>query len=61
MDLKIKYNADGTIKQCKARPIVLGIHQVKGADYNETFARVARMVIVRCILTLSIAKGWGLH
>ena len=34
---------------------------MKGEDYNETFAPVARMVTVRCILTMAVSKGWTLH
>ena len=41
--------------------MVLGNHQVEGIDYTETFAPVARMVTVHCILTIAIFKGWSLH
>ena len=58
---KIKYNIDGTTERYKARLVVLGNNQVEGVDYTETFAPVARMVTVRCILTLAMSKGWSLH
>ena len=36
-------------------------HQVDDFDYNETFAPVAKMTSVRCVLSIVIAKGWELH
>ena len=58
---KIKYNADGSIEWFKAHLVTLGNHQVERDDYHETFAPVAKMVIVRTLLTLAAAKGWRLH
>jgi len=58
---KIKYHADGTVEQYKARLVILGNNQVEGKDYNETFAPVARMVTVHYILTITVSKRWGLH
>lgn len=58
---KTKYNADGSVEHFKARLVTLGNHQVKGEDYHETFAPVAKMVTVRTSLTLAAAKGWHLH
>ena len=58
---RVKYNFDGTIQRYKARLVIRGDHQVKGFDYNETFAQVAKMTSVRCFLTVVVAKGWELH
>jgi len=58
---KIKYHSDGTIEQFKARPVILGNHQVEGIDYIETFAPVAKLVIVQIVLAVVAAKGWDLH
>jgi len=41
--------------------VILGNHQVKGEDYHETFSPVAKMVTVRTLLSLAVAKGWSLH
>jgi len=58
---KIKYYADGRIEHYKARLVVLGNTQVEGEDFHETFAPVAKMTTVRCLLRAVVAKGWELH
>ena len=54
---QIKYNADGTIECYKARVVIIGNRQVEGIDYNETFAPVAKMVIVCIFLAIVVAKN----
>ena len=58
---KIKYHADGPLSWYKARLVMLGNTQVEGEDFHETFALVAKMTTVRCLLSLAISKGWELH
>ncbi|WVY98728.1 hypothetical protein V8G54_030879 [Vigna mungo] len=58
---KIKYHSDGTVERFKARLVILGNYQVEGIDYTETFAPVAKMVIVRTMLAIAAAKAWELH
>ena len=58
---KIKYHADGTIGRYKTRLVVLGNIQVEGEDFTETFAPVAKMVTVRCLLTVAVSQGWEFH
>ena len=41
--------------------MILGNKQVKGIDYNETFAPTAKMVTVRMFLAVVATKGWELH
>ncbi|RDY06758.1 hypothetical protein CR513_09204, partial [Mucuna pruriens] len=58
---KIKYKATGEIEKYKAQLVAKGYTQIEGEDYIETFALVAKMTIVQCLLTVAMAKGWELH
>lgn len=55
----IKYRSDGTLECHKARLVVLGNKQIKGEDYDETFASVAKMTTVRMVLEISAARELG--
>jgi len=58
---KVKYKSDESIKRYKAHLVIWGDKQVEGFNYNETFARVATMISVRCFLLVEAARGWELH
>lgn len=58
---KIKYKSDGMVERYKARLVARGFSQIEGIDYNETFAPVAKLVIVKALIAIASTKRWQLH
>ncbi|XP_074271111.1 uncharacterized protein LOC141595037 [Silene latifolia] len=58
---KIKYKADGTVERYKARLVAQGFTQVEGVYFHETYAPVAKMTSVRCMLAVAVSKGWNIE
>eukprot|EP00253_Pinus_taeda_P029488 PITA_29488 len=58
---KVKQAADGSVEKHKARFVSRGFSQVKGINYDEVFAPVARYSSIRLILALSDQMGWKIH
>ena len=58
---KTKYVADGNIEKQKARSVARGFSQIEGADYDETFALVARYTYIQRIIDIAIEMGWRIH
>lgn len=57
----IKLRSDGSLDRYKARLVALGNKQEYGVDYEETFAPVAKMTMVRTILAIAASQSWQLH
>jgi hypothetical protein len=58
---KIKCNVDGTVERFKAWLVIKGFTQVEGIVYTYTFALIAKITSVRCLLAVATIKGWKLH
>lgn len=50
---KVKKDPDGNIVKHKARLVAKGYAQVQGVDFDEVFAPVARIEMVRVLLALA--------
>ncbi|KAI5347152.1 hypothetical protein L3X38_015031 [Prunus dulcis] len=57
----IKYNSDGTVDRFKARLVAKGFNQREGIDFTDTFAPVAKLINVLCLLSIAAAHHWPLH
>jgi hypothetical protein len=49
------------VSKHKARLVVKGYAQRHGIDYDEVFALVARLDLVRLIIALAAHEGWEVH
>jgi hypothetical protein len=54
---KIKRGVHHNIECFKARWVVRGFEQVRGQDYNQTFASTVRMTVVRWLLAYCCMNG----
>ncbi|WVZ52011.1 hypothetical protein U9M48_003107 [Paspalum notatum var. saurae] len=57
---KVKTRSDGSLERYKARLFARGFQQEHGRDYDETFAPVAHMTIVRALLAVASVREWSI-
>ena len=57
----MKLYPDGTIDKFRARLVAKGYHQIEGIGYNDRFSAVSKLVTVRLLLTIAIARAWPIH
>ena len=57
----MKYKSDGSIERYKVRLVAKGYTQTYGIYYLETFALLAKMNIVRALLSLAANFRWNLQ
>ena len=58
---KIKHTTDGRIERYKARLVVKGYKQKYEVDYEEVFAPVARLDMVRMLISLAAHHSWKIY
>ena len=58
---KIKYNTDGSINKYKARLCARGFSQIKGIDYDNTWAPTGRYNSLRLFLSLVVFNNLDLN
>jgi hypothetical protein len=57
----VKQNPEGKVERYKARLVARGYSQTYGIDYDETFAPVSKMSMVRTLISCDANFGWPLH
>jgi hypothetical protein len=57
----LKQSTEGKIERYNAKMVARGYSQTYGIDYDETFAHVAKMNIVRILISCVANFRWTLH
>lgn len=58
---RVKKNPDGSVNKFKARLIAHGFLQTFGMNYHDSFAPVAKVVIVRLLNAYAVNNRWNVH
>lgn len=61
LNYKIKYKPNREIERYKAIFVTKGFSQIEGLEFHETFAPVAKLVIVRSLLIVFVKRDWIMH
>ena len=61
MGLRNQTKADGSVERYKACLIAKGFTQEYGIDYEETFAHVAHLTSIRCLIATAAVHNWLLY
>lgn len=61
MGIQNKKNANRKVERDKARPVAKGYKQKYGVNYEEVFAPVARLEIIRLLVALAAQNRWPIH
>ena len=51
-----KMNEEGVVTRNKARLVAQGYSQEEGIDFEETYAPVARLEVIRILLTFAVSQ-----
>lgn len=57
----VKYNANEILERYKARLVAKESNQTYGVDYQEAFARIAKMNTITVLLSLAAKLQWSLQ
>ena len=57
---KIKTKVDGSVERYKACLVAKGFTQEYDIDYEKTFAPIARLTFVRCLIAVAAVCRWPL-
>ena len=58
---KVKLGPNAEVLKYKARVVAGGHRQIKGVNYEETFAAAAKIGSIRVLLTLAAQRDWEIH
>jgi hypothetical protein len=58
---KNKEGENGEVVRNKSKLVAQGYSQKEGIDYEDTFARIARLEAIQILLAFSVAKGFKLY
>jgi hypothetical protein len=58
---KNKQGEDGEVMRNKARLVAQGFSQVKGLDFGETFAPIARLEAIQILIAFIASKGFKFY